>query len=126
MMMMPGENVSAVMPPQQIPTGIIRIILTSSPRYAFLFKLNPEDYESWAYGLKKAGYATNIKYPQILIKLIQDYDLEKYSLIAMGKLPPEEPIASKSGSRREPTGIRCEGFTDSANANRRCNNHRLS
>jgi flagellum-specific peptidoglycan hydrolase FlgJ len=58
--------------------------LSRSPRYTFLFKLNPEDYESWAYGLKKAGYATNVKYSQILIKLIRDYDLEKYSLVAMG------------------------------------------
>ena len=66
--------------------------LKQTPRYAFLFKLNPEDYEGWAYGLKKAGYATNIKYSQILIKLIEDYDLEKYSLIAMGKLPAEQPV----------------------------------
>jgi len=64
--------------------------LSQTPRYAFLFKLNPEDYESWAYGLKKAGYATNIKYSQILIRLIQDYDLQKYSLIALGKLPAEQ------------------------------------
>src|SRR6516164_8289595 len=35
--------------------------LLQTPRYAFLFKLNPEDYESWAYGLTKAGYATNLK-----------------------------------------------------------------
>ncbi len=63
--------------------------LSQSPRYAFLFKINPEDYESWAYGLKKAGYATNVKYSQILIKLIREYDLQKYSLIAMGKLPAE-------------------------------------
>lgn len=65
--------------------------LTQTPRYAFLFKLNPEDYESWAYGLKKAGYATNLKYSQILIKLIRDYNLENYSLIALGKLPAEMP-----------------------------------
>ncbi len=64
--------------------------LTQTPRYAFLFKLNPEDYESWAYGLKKAGYATNLKYSQILIKLIRDYNLENYSLIALGKLPAEQ------------------------------------
>jgi LysM repeat protein len=64
--------------------------LSQTPRYAFLFKLNPEDYESWAYGLRKAGYATNVRYSQILIKLIQDYDLEKYSLIALGRLPPEQ------------------------------------
>ncbi len=40
----------------------------------FFLILNPKDYEGWAYGLKKAGYATNIKYSQILIKLIEDYD----------------------------------------------------
>src|SRR5580765_8857917 len=64
--------------------------LSKTPRYAFLFKLNPEDYESWAYGLKKAGYATNLKYSQILIKLIREYDLEYYTLIALGKLQLEE------------------------------------
>jgi LysM repeat protein len=64
--------------------------LSQTPRYAFLFKLNPEDYESWAYGLKKAGYATNLKYSQILIRLIHDYNLQKYSLIALGKLAPEK------------------------------------
>jgi len=29
--------------------------LSQTPRYSFLFKLNPEDYESWAYGLKNAA-----------------------------------------------------------------------
>jgi LysM repeat protein len=85
--------------------------LSRSPRYAFLFKINPEDYESWAYGLKKAGYATNVKYSQILIKLIQDYDLQKYSLIAMGKLPPEKTdsgILAKELNRET-----IEGFFDS-------------
>ena len=60
--------------------------LSQTPRYSFLFKLNPEDYASWAYGLKKAGYATNIRYSQILIKIIEDYNLQQYSLIALGKL----------------------------------------
>jgi hypothetical protein len=64
--------------------------LSKTPRYAFLFKLNPEDYESWAYGLKKAGYATNLKYSQILIKLIREYDLENYTLVALGKRQMEE------------------------------------
>jgi len=65
--------------------------LSKTPRYAFLFKLNPEDYESWAYGLKRAGYATNLKYSQILIKLIREYDLENYTLVALGKRQMEEP-----------------------------------
>ena len=61
--------------------------------YAFLFDLEPTDYEGWAYGLKKAGYATNPKYPQILIKLIKDYNLQEYTLIAMGKKHFEEKWA---------------------------------
>ena len=61
-------------------------------RYAFLFDLEPTDYEGWAYGLKKAGYATNIRYSQILIKLIKDYNLQQYSLIAMGKLNPSDEV----------------------------------
>ena len=59
--------------------------LKGSARYAPLFKLDPADYEGWAWGLKKAGYATNPKYAQTLIKLIEDYGLQEYTLIAMGK-----------------------------------------
>ncbi len=55
------------------------------PYYASLFNLDPLDYQGWAYGLKKAGYATNPKYPQILIRLIEDYNLQEYTLIAMNK-----------------------------------------
>jgi LysM repeat protein len=66
--------------------------LQGSSRYAFLFKLDPADYEGWAYGLRKAGYATDIRYSQILIKLIKDYNLQQYTLIAMGKLKPSEEV----------------------------------
>ncbi len=55
--------------------------------YAFLFTLDPLDFEGWAWGLKKAGYATNPRYPQILIQLVNDYNLQDYTLIAMGKKP---------------------------------------
>ena len=67
--------------------------LRRSGRYAFLFDLDPMDYEGWAYGLRKAGYATNIRYSQILIKLIKDYNLQQYTMIAMGKMRPEEEVA---------------------------------
>jgi LysM repeat protein len=63
--------------------------LKNRPYYASLFKLDPLDYKNWAYGLKKAGYATNPKYPQILIKLIEDYNLQDYSLIALNEKSPE-------------------------------------
>lgn len=66
--------------------------LRHGSRYAFLFDLDPADYEGWAYGLRKAGYATNIRYSQILIKLIKDYNLQQYSLIAMGKMRPEDEL----------------------------------
>src|ERR1700754_1190399 len=66
--------------------------LRRSNRYAFLFDLEPTDYERWAYGLRKAGYATNIRYSQILIKLIKDYNLQQYSLIAMGKVKPADEV----------------------------------
>lgn len=70
--------------------------LKGSARYASLFKLDPLDYSGWAYGLKKAGYATNPRYPQIIIKLIQDYQLQKYTLIALGKGPGKEEILAKA------------------------------
>jgi LysM repeat protein len=59
--------------------------LKGSPRYASLFQLDPLNYTGWAYGLKKAGYATNPRYPQIIVKLIEDYNLQEYTLIALGK-----------------------------------------
>ncbi|HEX2618284.1 MAG TPA: glucosaminidase domain-containing protein, partial [Flavobacteriales bacterium] len=47
------------------------------PRYAELFELKPTDYKGWAKGLKKCGYATDPRYPQKLIDLIERYELYK-------------------------------------------------
>ena len=52
--------------------------LTSRGRYAFLFQLNKKDYKGWAKGLRKAGYATDPKYPSKLISLIERYQLNTY------------------------------------------------
>lgn len=52
--------------------------LKNSPRYASLFNLSPTDYKSWARGLKKAGYATNPRYADILIRNIEMYNLNQY------------------------------------------------
>lgn len=57
-------------------------------RYGFLFQLEPTDYESWAHGLKKAGYATNRKYPSLLIDLIERYDLYKLDQAPAKDAPP--------------------------------------
>jgi flagellum-specific peptidoglycan hydrolase FlgJ len=54
------------------------LFLTSRSRYATLFKLDKGDYQSWARGLKTAGYATDVKYPDKLIGLIERFELYKY------------------------------------------------
>ena len=64
--------------------------LRKSTRYSSLFTLDPTDFSAWAHGLKKAGYATNPKYPLILIKLIEDYHLQNYTMIALGKMNSSE------------------------------------
>jgi len=48
------------------------------PRYAKLFQLDKNDYAGWANGLKAAGYATNPNYPNLLINIIQKYNLTQY------------------------------------------------
>lgn len=53
------------------------------PNYAFLFNLDPTDYKAWAFGLKKAGYATSSAYAYAIIKQIEDNDLEQYTLNAL-------------------------------------------
>ena len=52
--------------------------LAGRPRYASLFNLNITDYKGWARGLKKAGYATNPRYADQLIGIIELYELYKY------------------------------------------------
>jgi len=54
------------------------LFLNERGRYAFLFEYNKTDYKKWAKGLKKAGYATNPKYPTLLIDLIEKYDLSRF------------------------------------------------
>jgi LysM repeat protein len=52
--------------------------LMSGSRYGSLFQLDRKDYTGWAYGLKKAGYATDPIYAERLIKIIQDFKLNIY------------------------------------------------
>lgn len=51
--------------------------LKNGNRYQFLFSYSVDDYKNWAYGLKKAGYATNPEYAELLIKIIEDLNLNK-------------------------------------------------
>ncbi|MEO5787838.1 glucosaminidase domain-containing protein [Gelidibacter sp.] len=59
--------------------------LTSRGRYAKLFELDLDDYEGWAKGLRAAGYATDRKYPDKLISLIERFQLYKYDQEVLGK-----------------------------------------
>lgn len=61
------------------------LFLTTRGRYASLFRLEKDDYSAWAHGLKAAGYATDPKYPEKLIGLIERYELAKYDAEVLGK-----------------------------------------
>ncbi|MCX6268365.1 MAG: glucosaminidase domain-containing protein [Bacteroidetes bacterium] len=57
------------------------IFLTSRDRYKNLFQLEITDYKGWANGLKSAGYATNPAYPQLLIKTIETFSLDRFDKV---------------------------------------------
>lgn len=90
------------------------LFLRNSRRYDFLFELEPLDYEGWSHGLRKAGYATNPAYGNILVRIIEKYRLSRYdSIVVLGKdLFQEGPgevinvngipaVAAKSGDSPE-------------------------
>ena len=62
-------------------------------RYAALFKLRKDDYKGWAIGLRKAGYATDPKYPQKLIILIERYELYKFDTKSKQSRSKKESIS---------------------------------
>jgi LysM repeat protein len=73
--------------------------LTKRGRYSSLFDLEITDYKGWARGLKKAGYATNPKYPTLLINLIEKHKLYEYDqqqMLASGRDSEINPMASNS------------------------------
>lgn len=57
------------------------LFLSERKRYAFLFDYDLKDYKKWAYGLRKAGYATDKKYPIKLLNLIKTYRLYEFDAI---------------------------------------------
>ena len=61
------------------------LFLTNRSRYSFLFDLKKDEYKKWAKGLKKAGYATDPRYAQKLIDLIERYELYKFDNIVLKK-----------------------------------------
>ncbi|MBR4817402.1 MAG: glucosaminidase domain-containing protein [Bacteroidales bacterium] len=65
-------------------------------RYKFLFDFDTKDYESWAYGLKKAGYATDPSYPEKLIKIIEENGLSKYDSMTQAQASRASSSPSKA------------------------------
>ena len=59
-------------------------------RYKFLFDYEITDYKSWAYGLKKAGYATDPGYPGKLISIIEQYGLSQYDIVTASSVSGHE------------------------------------
>ncbi len=61
------------------------LFLKGRKRYSKLFQLEKDDYKNWAKQLRAAGYATDKKYPQKLISLIERYNLTQYDKMVLGK-----------------------------------------
>lgn len=80
------------------------LFLTQRERYRDLFKLKITDYKGWAHGLKKAGYATNPRYPQLLIKIIEENKLFMYD--------QGISVAVSSEKRDDNLGAPGSGFPD--------------
>jgi LysM repeat protein len=81
-------------------------VFLKRPRYASLFELSITDYKGWAHGLKQAGYATNPKYPELLIKIIEDNKLFEYdnNSAVTAKNKEEFKITPTSNAITEPSG----------------------
>jgi flagellum-specific peptidoglycan hydrolase FlgJ len=67
------------------------LFLTQRKRYAFLFDYSIRDYKKWAYGLRKAGYATDKKYPVKLLKIISNYKLYEFDKVKKKDFKYEKP-----------------------------------
>ena len=82
--------------------------LKANKRYSALFNLDPVDYAGWAKGLKKAGYATNPRYPDLLIKYIEQYDLQQYTLLAINRLPESDMAKTEENKTVVPVEVAVE------------------
>ncbi|MDT7828192.1 glucosaminidase domain-containing protein [Pricia sp. S334] len=91
------------------------IFLTGRSRYNFLFDLPNDDYKKWAKGLRKAGYATDKRYPEKLIALIERYDLDRFDTAVVesgygqkrsgrSASDPESPPMTERDPRTEASG----------------------
>jgi len=75
--------------------------LSNRKRYASLFTLDKDDYKGWAKGLRRAGYATDKKYPQKLISLIERYNLDRF----------DDPSSKRKKNKKKTTYTVVKGDT---------------
>lgn len=78
--------------------------LASKERYAVLFTYDIKDYRAWAKGLKKAGYATNPAYPELLIELIEGQKLYEFDELAKPEIK-KQPKLVASNANPKPGGL---------------------
>jgi LysM repeat protein len=78
--------------------------LRNRQRYAFLFELEPTDYKGWAKGLKKSGYATNREYAELLIRIIEENNLQVYDrgIVAKTDDPVDQVVVSENQHETDP------------------------
>jgi LysM repeat protein len=82
--------------------------LRTSKRYASCFALQATDYAGWARELRRCGYATNPIYAQKLIKIIEDYNLQDYTVAAL-KSAPKTPVMVASAASPVAAALMAEG-----------------
>lgn len=85
--------------------------LRYKPRYAFLFEYKTDDYSSWAYGLKKAGYATDPSYAAKLIKLIETYNLSRFDRLPVQESGQEVTLPESPAQLEQPVRAVATGKT---------------
>ena len=81
------------------------LFLTTRGRYSSLFDLSKKDYKGWAKGLKKAGYATDPKYPDKLISIIERYQLEDFDTQVL------DSKKSRRKSKNKPDNVSVKTYT---------------
>jgi hypothetical protein len=82
------------------------LFLTGRSRYSSLFQLRKDDYEAWARGLRKAGYATDPRYPEKLITYIEKYNLHQYDAEVLGnKFTPFDNSTKSMAVASQPIAV---------------------
>lgn len=88
--------------------------LKNNTRYNSLFALDIRDYENWAHGLKRCGYATNPKYGYMLVEMIENNHLDAYDVKNYNKVIKETHRLYVTKEKKGLKYIRCHKDDDLA------------